>query len=496
MNLKNKLLTRSKKFFSSKADNDKEKKLNQFFKLPKTKLDFQDKVFDRPDEEYSVMNSYDEIDLDRMDMMDKIIKKKKLESNTAVNKFFENTSGREKVKITENLIEKMRMNKEFKFTDDYKQKQIFNEYGNYDKYFSNYKVTKEKKYDSDDDGENLWTHRYNELQEKYKNPGTGKNWQEENQTLEEKIKEDMTTYGSNYSFINYLQTKKEHELRTKIVTTNPRTSDMTYHDMLEKAENDLQASESEKPYDKQYRSRKERKWENKNTLFDQVSEDIDRAGFDIDKELEKENSDLAEYYNKTAGRVSPWAKEEIYQNYLEGWTVKDLSYKFGLLPERVKVIIWMRDIFWKEIYPKIGESELRRRLEEGLEYARSEYYYVDYGKDLREMALREQGVYLRKVPRSEIDCKPTKEIQEKVSAVLKNVKPKSTDYIPVKFYGKGPSGYLIKEIFMRRKKGSKRVSYMFRKFCYYKDLHPNLLPDKVLVRKDLGPRLATLGYKF
>ena len=32
------------------------------------------------------------------------------------------------------------------------------------------------------------------------------------------------------------------------------------------------------------------------------------------------------------GRLSPFAKELVYRNYLKGATVKDLSLKFGILP--------------------------------------------------------------------------------------------------------------------------------------------------------------------
>jgi len=64
--------------------------------------------------------------------------------------------------------------------------------------------------------------------------------------------------------------------------------------------------------------------------------------------------------------VSPWCREEVYRNYLEGWTIKDLSYKYGILPERVKSIIWMRDYFWKYVYPKNrrkwNEKKIKRRL--------------------------------------------------------------------------------------------------------------------------------------
>ena len=97
----------------------------------------------------------------------KVIKKKKLESERTINKFFSNLSPMETLKITENLVEKMRLKKEFKFTNEYKEKEIMNEYGNYDKYFQNYKIVKEKEYDSNDDGESVWQMKYNELQEKF-----------------------------------------------------------------------------------------------------------------------------------------------------------------------------------------------------------------------------------------------------------------------------------------------------------------------------------------
>jgi transposase-like protein len=40
------------------------------------------------------------------------------------------------------------------------------------------------------------------------------------------------------------------------------------------------------------------------------------------------------------GRISPLAKEEIYRTYLKGTTIKELSLKFGILPQRVKAVIF------------------------------------------------------------------------------------------------------------------------------------------------------------
>jgi hypothetical protein len=43
---------------------------------------------------------------------------------------------------------------------------------------------------------------------------------------------------------------------------------------------------------------------------------------------------------KYNGRMSPAAKEELFRNYQRGWTVKNLSLKYGILPQRVKAIIY------------------------------------------------------------------------------------------------------------------------------------------------------------
>jgi uncharacterized protein YjcR len=40
------------------------------------------------------------------------------------------------------------------------------------------------------------------------------------------------------------------------------------------------------------------------------------------------------------GRISPVAKEELYRLYLKGTTIKDLSLKYGILPQRVKAVIF------------------------------------------------------------------------------------------------------------------------------------------------------------
>jgi hypothetical protein len=97
----------------------KDKKLAEMFKLPNHKLPKE--VFDR-DEEREFKNFTDE-NYDKVDMMNKILKRKEAQTNTKFNKFFNNISNnQEQIKISENLVEKLRLKKEFKYNEDFKQK--------------------------------------------------------------------------------------------------------------------------------------------------------------------------------------------------------------------------------------------------------------------------------------------------------------------------------------------------------------------------------------
>lgn len=112
------------------------------------------------------------------------------------------------------------------------------------------------------------------------------------------------------------------------------------------------------------------------------------------------------------------------------------------------------------------------------------------------MARREEGGLLKQLTKGEMDAKPTKEHEQKISEALKQVKPRSNDHITIGFYGKGGKGYTIKETVYRRGKGKKRVSKMFENYLHLKDKNPQMLPTKVLRLKECGPRIATLGYRF
>ena len=92
-----------------------------------------------------------------------------------------------------------------------------------------------------------------------------------------------------------------------------------------------------------------------------------------------------------SGRMSPQAKEELYRSYLQGTKVKDLSLKYGILPNRVKAIVYQKYLYWEEVYPRLGETHMRMAFDMEMIYAR-DYPFVNYGIDLNLMAIAEKGM--------------------------------------------------------------------------------------------------------
>lgn len=85
------------------------------------------------------------------------------------------------------------------------------------------------------------------------------------------------------------------------------------------------------------------------------------------------------------GRYSPIVKEEMYRMHKKGTSFADIGLKYGALPERVKAIVWQREILWNEVYPKLGETTLRLGLEREFMYAQI-FPFAEYGVDLNSIA--------------------------------------------------------------------------------------------------------------
>lgn len=159
--------------------------------------------------------------------------------------------------------------------------------------------------------------------------------------------------------------------------------------------------------------------------------------------------------------MSPIGKEELYLNYQKGMTIKDLSLKYGILPQRVKAIIFQKHLYWNEIYPKMGETHFRLAMERELMYA-SEFPFVDYGIDIRIMAEMEKGIQLSRIRRSDIDTNPPEPVKKRIEEALSKMKCKKQDRIPEDFIGKGGKGYILKNWVIHRGKGAPKVNKAFR----------------------------------
>jgi hypothetical protein len=193
------------------------------------------------------------------------------------------------------------------------------------------------------------------------------------------------------------------------------------------------------------------------------------------------------------GRVSPWCKEHIYRDWHLGATIRDMSLKYGLLPERIRAIVWQREYFWKEIYPKVGETGLRLGLELEFVYA-LDYPFVDYGKDLQHMVDRERGAETYTLRRSALDREVYPEMEHEFNNRFLKQKSRKYDLVPIKRSDSGTRSYLLFDRIDKRGKNKRTVSNMFVQ-TVFRSHKPHLLPDVVQRHLKYGPRVAAWHYK-
>jgi hypothetical protein len=198
---------------------------------------------------------------------------------------------------------------------------------------------------------------------------------------------------------------------------------------------------------------------------------------------------------KVWGRVSIFAKEEIYKLHLEGWSIRNLSLRFGLLPERIKFIIWARQYFYEEVIPNVDLRTIRLGIEREMLYGHF-FPFVDYGLDLVELSKREQGVSFHRYRWGELDANPPKEVQQKLEAIESKQTKKKYDIVTENFVGEGNRGYFVKSWIVYKNQGNSTVNKKFRAVVHHSHSNPQLLPDKVRSKLNKGPRIASKGYGF
>jgi len=417
-------------FFASKPSPTD--KLSDYFQFPRHEEYFQDEYYnddqgmDIEKEKTGVLKKYKkQLQMNEEDIRIRTFRQEFEKYEKKSKDFFVTNTPDDLGKFTKNYELRKRMRKPIEYTEEFREKNMRNEYGNYEKYQKNFAEIKNEEIDEFDYGNTNFVYNFQKFLK--------------SSNLEEG---DLTKEIEKFNLQNALKKGK-----------NP------IYDIVQK----------------------QRKFES-----------------DLRKEI-----DYQKYFRPGGGgahrppfngRVSPWAKEDIYRLYLQGMTIKDLSLKFGLLPERIKFIVYARALFWTEIYPKVGETVMRLGIEKELMHAQT-FPFIDYGKDLDNMAIREQGIPDVQFKRSEMDANPPPAVKAKIEKALSRQRSRKYDLIPERLIGKGPRAYLLYDWHIKRGKGAMKPSPLFAKTVLYGIAEPNMLPKRVEQRlKKTGPRIATLGY--
>eukprot|EP00358_Blepharisma_japonicum_P001985 CAMPEP_0202949850 /NCGR_PEP_ID=MMETSP1395-20130829/16678_1 /ASSEMBLY_ACC=CAM_ASM_000871 /TAXON_ID=5961 /ORGANISM="Blepharisma japonicum, Strain Stock R1072" /LENGTH=307 /DNA_ID=CAMNT_0049653241 /DNA_START=311 /DNA_END=1231 /DNA_ORIENTATION=+ len=196
------------------------------------------------------------------------------------------------------------------------------------------------------------------------------------------------------------------------------------------------------------------------SLYEKAMEEM----IEEDPELDNENEIEDAFEASLCARLSPQAKEAIYNLYNEGWTVKDLSFKYGILPDRVKAVVWCKRYFYEEVAPNVDRTTWRLGLEREFLYA-SKYPFQDYGIDINYMAALERGFPVIRMHMTQQDVNPNKLQIISYLAKIREIEPYVVDWYEIerKEILKGNKTYKLKDLVINKGSGRLDVSDMFKK---------------------------------
>ena len=296
----------------------------------------------------------------------------------------------------------------------------------------------------------------------------------------ENLASDYNNYEKfklNYSFFHTREDSDKWDtglsMKKKVVTDyiSGLTPDGTYREGLE--------------YEAQQAERENKQPKNLGSAAEQLLEEGSEF-VDDDEELGADD---------ISGRLSPHAKEEMYRLYESGWNVKDLAYRYGILPARVKAIVWCRRHFYEEVKPRVDPITWKLGVEREFLYA-SLYPFLDFGIDLSMMSILEQGVPNIRLTQSHIDVNPSPAILEKIKRKMETIKPLRRKAVVRCVVGKGPHAYKVKDLVTSYGNGRHTVSEMFKRVCMWGHSKPHWLPQDVEAKIGKGPRIASQGYRM
>ena len=232
----------------------------------------------------------------------------------------------------------------------------------------------------------------------------------------------------------------------------------------------------------------------KDDINNEYNDDVDSKDQKVPWNLLKVDENDVANPNAIHGRVSPWTKEEIYQLYLQGASVKEISQRYGILVERAKVIIWCRKTFYDEVMPSIDLITVRLGMEREMLY-NTLYPWVDYGLDMERMIERERGVFTSnfRMFGKNVDFRAYDFKDERIQNLLKNKQKKKYDIVTEKFVGKAGSGYFLKSWVIYRGKGTEKVNRAFKQTVHNSEAK-HRYTNRITRAYQKGPRMAALGH--
>ena len=226
--------------------------------------------------------------------------------------------------------------------------------------------------------------------------------------------------------------------------------------------------------------------------YGEIREQISWRGGDLDPK--RETDEYFEKSNVINGRISPWCREEIFKLFMQGWSVRDLSVRYGILPERVKAIVWCRKTFYDEIVPCLNLKTVRLGAEREMFYGMY-FPWVDYGLDLEKMIEREKGVPTMNFARANavVDVKAREDVERRMERILENKTKKKFDKVTEKVVGTGNKGYVVKSWIVYKGHGSERVNRGFKKAVHDSERRWRLSYNESKKVK-LGPRYVGISH--
>lgn len=233
-------------------------------------------------------------------------------------------------------------------------------------------------------------------------------------------------------------------------------------------------------YDTKYdqyhrRNKKEKKHEEKQDQFDNDSNNLYDSNTDPTEFIEQNYSkwvgldsqerDIDDEEGLNAPKFSLDAKFDLFENYLKGESIRNLSLKYGILPLRVRCIIWKFQYFVEHILPNASLETIKMAIFIEKEIIEKEVPTVDYGLDLEFMANEQMGVELKTTNFRRIPCNPPPDpnYEQKHEQQLRKAKKPLQEFITEKFIGNTWNGYYLCDMKKYRGNGSERVTKKFRR---------------------------------